>query len=190
MGRYSVPLAPRFAEFAGVVAGQRALDVGCGPGALTQELVKRLGASAVCAVDPSELFVSAARSRHAGVNVQRGVAEARSSRSGPPRRPSRARRQAAGAPARSPIADTPSRGLGSARLPPARQPAVTSNGKSHQPLLSWRFDRPTGVSCRTPAADGESAANAVSGRRGGCASAGSLPQCRSRCCELARQRFA
>jgi hypothetical protein len=27
MGRYSVPLVPRFAEVAGVVAGQRALDV-------------------------------------------------------------------------------------------------------------------------------------------------------------------
>jgi trans-aconitate methyltransferase len=35
MGRYSAPLAPRFADFAGVAAGQRALDVGCGPGALT-----------------------------------------------------------------------------------------------------------------------------------------------------------
>jgi trans-aconitate methyltransferase len=66
LGRYSVPLAPTFAEFAGVVAGQRALDVGCGPGALTHELVKRLGAGAVCAVDPSELFVAAVRSRHAG----------------------------------------------------------------------------------------------------------------------------
>lgn len=75
MGRYSVPLAPTFAEFAGVVAGQRALDVGCGPGALIQELVTRLGAGAVSAVDPSELFVSAARSRHAGVKVERGVAE-------------------------------------------------------------------------------------------------------------------
>lgn len=75
MGRYSVPLAPRFAEFAGVVAGQRALDVGCGPGALTQELVARLGAGAVCAVDPSELFVATARSRHAGVQVEHGVAE-------------------------------------------------------------------------------------------------------------------
>ena len=33
MGRYSEPLAPRFADLAGVHAGQRALDVGCGPGA-------------------------------------------------------------------------------------------------------------------------------------------------------------
>jgi SAM-dependent methyltransferase len=75
MGRYSVPLAPRFAEFAGVTAGQRVLDVGCGPGALTLELVRRLGPAAVCAVDPSELFVAAVRSRYAGVRVHRGAAE-------------------------------------------------------------------------------------------------------------------
>jgi SAM-dependent methyltransferase len=75
MGRYSVPLAPRFAEFAGVAAGRRALDVGCGPGALTVELVRRLGADSVWAVDPSERFVAAARARHAGVQVQRAAAE-------------------------------------------------------------------------------------------------------------------
>lgn len=75
IGRYSVPLAPRFAEFAGVAAGQRVLDVGCGPGALTSELVRRLGADAVWAVDPSERFVATARARLAGVQVQRAAAE-------------------------------------------------------------------------------------------------------------------
>ena len=44
MGRYSVGLAAQLADLAGVTAGQRALDVGCGPGALTRELVARLGA--------------------------------------------------------------------------------------------------------------------------------------------------
>ena len=75
MGRYSVPLAPQLADFAGVAAGQRVLDVGCGPGALTAELVALLGADAVSAVDPSEPFVVAARERHPGVSVQRAAAE-------------------------------------------------------------------------------------------------------------------
>ena len=46
MGRYSVPLSPQLADLAGVTAGQRVLDVGCGPGALTAELVRRVGAAA------------------------------------------------------------------------------------------------------------------------------------------------
>jgi len=75
MGRYSVPLAAQFADFAGVASGQRVLDVGCGPGALTTELVGRLGAAAVTAVDPSEPFVEATRARHPGVDVQLASAE-------------------------------------------------------------------------------------------------------------------
>lgn len=75
MGRYSVPLAPQFADFAAVAAGQRALDVGCGPGALTAELVRRLGPGAVSAVDPSEPFVAAVQERHPGVTVRRAAAE-------------------------------------------------------------------------------------------------------------------
>jgi SAM-dependent methyltransferase len=75
MGRFSMPLAPRFADFAGVEAGQRVLDVGCGPGALTAELIARLGADAVAAVDPSEPFVAAARERHPGVTVRQASAE-------------------------------------------------------------------------------------------------------------------
>ncbi len=75
MGRYSVPLAPLLADFAAVAADQRVLDVGCGPGALTAELVGRLGPAAVAAVDPSEPFVAAARERHPGVDVQRAAAE-------------------------------------------------------------------------------------------------------------------
>jgi SAM-dependent methyltransferase len=75
MGRYSVVLAPRFASAAGIEAGLRALDVGCGPGALTTELVARLGAEAVAAADPSEPFVTAARERLPGVDVRVAVAE-------------------------------------------------------------------------------------------------------------------
>jgi SAM-dependent methyltransferase len=75
MGRYSSPLASRLADFAGVQPGQRALDVGCGPGALTGELVARLGPAMVVGVDPSESFVVAARERHPGVEVRQSAAE-------------------------------------------------------------------------------------------------------------------
>jgi len=75
MGRYSTPLSPKLADFAGVEPGHRALDVGCGPGALTAELVARLGAEAVTAVDPSAPFVAAARDRHPGVTVLQAAAE-------------------------------------------------------------------------------------------------------------------
>src|SRR5579864_3110464 len=75
MGRYSVPLAPVFADFAGVAAGERVLDVGCGPGALTAELVARVGAKAVTAVDPADQFVEATRERNPGVDVRRAAAE-------------------------------------------------------------------------------------------------------------------
>jgi SAM-dependent methyltransferase len=51
------------------------LDVGCGPGALTAELVRRVGSGTVSAVDPSESFVAAAQSRHPDVSVQRASAE-------------------------------------------------------------------------------------------------------------------
>jgi SAM-dependent methyltransferase len=75
MGRYSKLLAPQLADLAAVSEGQRVLDVGCGPGALTAELVKRLGAAAVSAVDPSQSFVAAAQERHPGVDVRRAAAE-------------------------------------------------------------------------------------------------------------------
>jgi SAM-dependent methyltransferase len=75
MGRYSIPLAPQLADLAGIAAGQRVLDVGCGPGALTAELVRRVGADAVSAVDPSEPFVAAALERNPGVDVRQGSAE-------------------------------------------------------------------------------------------------------------------
>ena len=75
MGRYSVLLSPQLADLAGVSVGQHVLDVGCGPGALTAELVERLGPAGVSAVEPSEPFVAAVRERHPGVDVRRAAAE-------------------------------------------------------------------------------------------------------------------
>ncbi|MDC7121514.1 class I SAM-dependent methyltransferase [Cellulomonas fimi] len=76
MGRFSQPLAALFADALGVGAGERVLDVGSGPGALTSRLVERAGAEHVTAVDPTEAFVAAVRERLPGVDVRRAPAEA------------------------------------------------------------------------------------------------------------------
>ncbi len=76
MGRYSTPLAAQFADLADPRSGDRALDVGCGPGALTAELVSRLGVAAVSAVDPSQPFVASVRDRFPSLDVQQAAAEA------------------------------------------------------------------------------------------------------------------
>lgn len=75
MGLYSEPLAARFADLAGVAGGQRVLDVGCGPGALTVELASRVGANAVSAADPSASFVAAVRDRLPEADVRQAPAE-------------------------------------------------------------------------------------------------------------------
>lgn len=73
MGRFSVRLAPIFADFAGVESGQRVLDVGAGTGALTAELVRR-GADAAAA-EPSSAFVEALHQRFPGVDAREAGAE-------------------------------------------------------------------------------------------------------------------
>ena len=103
MGRFSMQLAPRFADFAGIAAeggtagaggaggtagaganpcepggaaGWRVLDVGCGPGALAGELARRLGAPRVAAIDPAPQFAAACAERLPGAEVRNGPAEA------------------------------------------------------------------------------------------------------------------
>jgi len=73
MGRFSVPLAPLFADFAGIEGGLRVLDVGAGPGALAAELAGR-GAS-VSTADPSEAFVAALQRRLPDVDARAASAE-------------------------------------------------------------------------------------------------------------------
>ena len=75
MGRYSRELAPRLIEFAGVEPGMAVVDVGCGPGPLTERLVGRVGAENVAAADPSEPFVAAVRERAPGADVRQAPAE-------------------------------------------------------------------------------------------------------------------
>jgi SAM-dependent methyltransferase len=74
MGRYSRELAPAFADFARVEAGQRVLDVGCGSGVLTGELARRLGADHVAGADPSPLLEACAE-RVPGADLKRAGAE-------------------------------------------------------------------------------------------------------------------
>ena len=76
MGRYSLPLAQQFADAAGVAPGDTAIDVGCGPGALTGVLIDRLGPASVYACDPSPPFCHECAARHPGVVVKQGRMEA------------------------------------------------------------------------------------------------------------------
>ncbi|WP_344770364.1 class I SAM-dependent methyltransferase [Aeromicrobium panaciterrae] len=68
MGRYSNQLAHVFADFAVVPADAKVLDVGCGPGALTEVLATRT--SGVAAADPSESFVVACGERVPDADVR------------------------------------------------------------------------------------------------------------------------
>jgi SAM-dependent methyltransferase len=75
VGRYGSALSAAHADAAGIVAGDRALDVGCGPGVLLGELAGRLGADRVAGADPSEPFVAAARRAVPGAEVRVAAAE-------------------------------------------------------------------------------------------------------------------
>jgi SAM-dependent methyltransferase len=76
IGRYSPALARALIAAAGVRAGDRVLDVGCGPGGLTTELVGLTGAQRVAAVDPSPTFAAACAARLPGADVREASAEA------------------------------------------------------------------------------------------------------------------
>ncbi|MET1231283.1 MAG: class I SAM-dependent methyltransferase [Candidatus Limnocylindrales bacterium] len=76
VGRYTPALAVAFCDAVRVVAGQTALDVGCGSGALLSELANRLGPERVAGVDPSEPFLALARAAVPGADVQLAAAEA------------------------------------------------------------------------------------------------------------------
>lgn len=75
MGRYARPLAPLFAGFAGVERGMRVLDVGSGPGALTETLAGLLGGDRVAAAEPSPSFAAACAARVPEADVREAAAE-------------------------------------------------------------------------------------------------------------------
>ncbi len=65
MGRWSRRLASRFVDFAGVGDGERVLDMGCGTGSLTAEIMRRDPGSSVVGLDYSAAYVDHA-SRYVG----------------------------------------------------------------------------------------------------------------------------
>lgn len=76
MGRYSIPLAGLLVDTIDLTPGDRVLDLGCGPGALTGVLVDRIGKPGVSACDPSPSFVAECANRYPGIDVRAGRAEA------------------------------------------------------------------------------------------------------------------
>ncbi|HEU0303021.1 MAG TPA: methyltransferase domain-containing protein [Gaiellaceae bacterium] len=75
VGRYGPSLSAAHTAAAAVEPGQRVLDVGCGPGPLTQVLAGIVGEGSVAAVDPSPSFVDACRERLPEAEVRLGQAE-------------------------------------------------------------------------------------------------------------------
>jgi SAM-dependent methyltransferase len=63
MGRWSIRLAPLFANFAQVVDGNRVLDVGCGTGSLVQAIADMTRRSEIVGIDPAQPFIDYARAR-------------------------------------------------------------------------------------------------------------------------------
>jgi ubiquinone/menaquinone biosynthesis C-methylase UbiE len=75
IGRYGSELATAFLAAAEVPTGQRALDVGCGGGALTEPLAELAGPDNVVGVDPDEAAVAACRRRLPQVGLRVASAE-------------------------------------------------------------------------------------------------------------------
>ena len=57
MGRWTRKLAPLFIDFAGLAAGEKILDVGCGAGSLTFALARAADLAEIAAIDYSPVFV-------------------------------------------------------------------------------------------------------------------------------------
>ena len=75
VGRYAPALGRAHVRLLDLRKGKDVLEVGCGPGALTEVLAKTVGGSHVCAVEPSEAFADACRRRVPEADIRAGTAE-------------------------------------------------------------------------------------------------------------------
>ena len=75
VGRYTPALARAHLRLLDVRKGTDVLEVGCGPGALTEVLAAAVGGRHVCAVEPSESFAEECRSRVPEADVRVATAE-------------------------------------------------------------------------------------------------------------------
>lgn len=75
MGRYSRPLAKEFVQSIPLGKGDSVLEIGCGPGALTAELVAVVGAEFVTVIDPSPPFLEYCASQYPGIHAEIAPAE-------------------------------------------------------------------------------------------------------------------
>jgi SAM-dependent methyltransferase len=75
VGRYGPTLSRAHVRILELRRRDDVLEVGCGPGALTEALAREVGADHVFAVEPSEGFAGACRERVPGADVRVGTAE-------------------------------------------------------------------------------------------------------------------
>lgn len=75
MGRYARPLAVEFVATVPLANGNSVLDIGCGPGALTAELVAKVGAESVSVIDPSPPFLQYCAAQYPGITAEVAKAE-------------------------------------------------------------------------------------------------------------------
>lgn len=75
MGGYSRQLAAEFVRTVPLQPGDQVLDIGCGPGALTNELVSAVGAENVSAIDPSPPFLVYCQQQFPGITARVAQAE-------------------------------------------------------------------------------------------------------------------
>ena len=78
VGRWSRQVAREFLKWVVVPPGRRWLDVGCGPGALSQAILDQTAPSAVMGIDPSTDFIAFARAQVRDARVRFEVGDARS----------------------------------------------------------------------------------------------------------------